>query len=91
MYVCGFHFFTEAEDGGGEFPTTLITITEVSSGMPPPHMMSFSLARSAKGESRLLSRESARARSTSVLARSMHIVLLVREEEVLDSEEYFRA
>jgi hypothetical protein len=30
---------------------TLMTTTVVSSGMPPPHMMSFSLARRAKGES----------------------------------------
>lgn len=35
--------------------------TVMSSGIPPPHMMSFSLARRAKGESRVLSRDSSRA------------------------------
>lgn len=35
--------------------------TVISSGIPPPHMISFSLARRANGESRVLSRDSSRA------------------------------
>jgi hypothetical protein len=41
--------------------TTLRTMTVVSSGIPPPHMMSFSLANRAKGESLEESRDSSRA------------------------------
>lgn len=33
----------------------------MSSGMPPPHMMSFSFASNAKGESLVESRDSSRA------------------------------
>lgn len=48
----------------------LATMTVVSSGMPPDHKMSFSLANMAKGESLLLSMLSSLALSTMVFAKA---------------------
>ena len=48
--------------------TTLATTTVVSSGIPPPHMISFSFARIANGESRCLSSDSSLALRTNLTA-----------------------
>lgn len=44
----------------------------MSSGMPPPHMMSFSFASSANGESRVLSSDSSLALTNVTGRRDQH-------------------
>jgi hypothetical protein len=63
----------------------------VSSGMPPPHMMSFSFANTAKGESLEESKDNSRAFSVNVCARSLVTISSQSVSGVSVTRGYFSA